>query len=194
MAKNKIIFGGEVLIDLTGDTVSPETLANGVTAHDKSGELITGTSTKDSDTSDATAKVAEILTGKTAYVAGQKITGTMPNRSATSGADNATISTKAQQVAITQGYHDGAGKVQISSTEQAKIIASNIKTGISILGVTGTYGGESIKAGPASFTPTKNGGTVLPTSGNDYITQVTVAAIPYVETENASGGITVTIA
>ena len=39
---------------------------------------------------------------------------------------------------INAGYHNGSGKVSISSTEQAKIIASNIKKGVSILGVTGT--------------------------------------------------------
>lgn len=43
MAVNKITYGGSTLIDLTGDSVTPETLANGVTAHDKSGAKITGT-------------------------------------------------------------------------------------------------------------------------------------------------------
>lgn len=43
MAVNKVIFGGETVIDLTNDTVTPETLAKGVTAHDKSGAAITGT-------------------------------------------------------------------------------------------------------------------------------------------------------
>lgn len=40
---NKIIYGGRTLIDLTEDTVSPETLGKGVTAHDKSGMPIVGT-------------------------------------------------------------------------------------------------------------------------------------------------------
>lgn len=40
---NKVVFGGETLIDLTGDSVTPETLAVGITAHDKSGEQIVGT-------------------------------------------------------------------------------------------------------------------------------------------------------
>ena len=40
---NKIIYDGSTLIDLTSDTVTPETLLQGFTAHDKSGALITGT-------------------------------------------------------------------------------------------------------------------------------------------------------
>lgn len=43
MAINKIIYGGETLIDLTEDTVTPETLAKGATAHDKTGAAIVGT-------------------------------------------------------------------------------------------------------------------------------------------------------
>lgn len=43
MTINKVIFGGETLVDLTNDTVSTDTLAKGVTAHDKTGAQITGT-------------------------------------------------------------------------------------------------------------------------------------------------------
>lgn len=42
MENNKIIYGGKVLIDLTGDTVTASDLKVGVTAHDKSGAVITG--------------------------------------------------------------------------------------------------------------------------------------------------------
>lgn len=42
MKKNKIIYGGKVLLDLTNDTVSSDTLIEGITAHDKSGRIITG--------------------------------------------------------------------------------------------------------------------------------------------------------
>ena len=76
---NKVIYGGDVLIDLTGDTVTVDKLLSGITAHDKSGAKITGTCTYDADTSDATAGVAEVLAEKTAYVSGAKITGTMKN-------------------------------------------------------------------------------------------------------------------
>ena len=119
MAINKVIYGGDTLIDLTGDTVENQYLSYGITAHDKSGAIITGTNTKDSDTTDATATVSEILATKTAYVNKNKITGQMPNNGAVTG----TISTKAQEYTVPQGYHDGSGKVSISSTEQDKIIA-----------------------------------------------------------------------
>ena len=186
---NKVIYGGTVLIDLTSDTVTASDLAYGVLAHDRSGAVITGTSTKDSDTTDANAAAAEILSGKTAYVNKNKITGTMPNRGAVSG----TISTKAGVYTIQNGYHDGSGTVSIDSTEQAKIIATNIKSGVTILGVEGTYSGEAISVqANKNATPSTTSQTILPDSGYDYLAQVTVASIPYTETPNTYG-ITVTI-
>lgn len=188
---NKVVLGDETLIDLTADTITADKLAEGVTAHDRTGAPITGTSTLDADTSDATATAAEILATKTAYVNGTKLTGTMPNRGAVTG----TITTKAQQYTIPQGYHDGSGKVSISSTEQAKIIASNIKQGVEILGVTGTMTGkDDMKLTTKTATPTLASQTVLPGAGFDGLSQVTVEAIPVTRVDNAQGGVTVTIA
>lgn len=188
---NKVIYGGQTLIDLTGDTVTASDILTGKKAHDKSGAQITGTCSYDADTSDANATAAEILATKTAYVAGSKITGSMPNRGAVTG----TISTKTQQYTIQNGYHDGSGKVSISSTEQAKIIAGNIRQGVTILGVEGTMSGsEDVHAQTKTVTPATTAQTVTPDTGYNYLTQVTVNAIQYVETDNASGGITVTIA
>ena len=188
---NKIIYAGRTLIDLTADTVTADKLAEGVTAHDKSGAVITGTNTYDSDTSDDTAAVAEILSGKTAHARGTQLTGTMPNNGAVTG----TISTKAQEYTIAQGYHDGSGKVSISSTEQAKLIPANIRQGVTVLGVEGSMSGqEDVNAQAKTVTPTNAQQVVTPDATYNYLSQVTVNAIPYVETDNSAGGITVTIA
>ena len=189
MAINKVIFGNQVKIDLTSDTVEQSKLLDGYTAHDASGEIITGTCTFDSDTTDANATASEILNTKTAYVNKNKITGSMPNRGAVAG----TIATKAGVYNIQNGYHDGSGTVAIDSTEQAKIIAENIKSGVEILGVEGTYTGEAVTAQTKSATPYTTAQTILPDSGYDYLSQVNIAAIAYTETPNAQGGVTVTI-
>lgn len=188
---NKIIYGGKTLIDLTGDTVTAGDLAKGITAHDKSGATITGTSTLDSDTSADTAAVAEVLTGRTFHARGTALTGTMPNNGKVSG----TIKTVAGTYTIPQGYHDGSGTVAIDADEQAKLVAANIREGIEILGVTGTMSGtEEVKAQSKTATPSTTSQTITPDTGYNYLSQVTVAAIPYVESDNAAGGITVTIA
>lgn len=187
---NKVVYNGTTLIDLTADTVTADKILSSYTAHDSSGAAITGTCLYDVNSQDGTAQVSEILTGKTAYARGTKLTGTMPNR----GAQTSTISNKTDSITIQQGYHDGSGKVTISSTEQAKIVAGNIKQGVTVLGVTGTLEPSSnIKAHSQTVTPTASEQTVLPGAGFDYLSQVTVEAIPYVETENSAGGLTVTI-
>ena len=81
MGVNKVEYGDRTLIDLTNDTVSPESLKKGFTAHDKTGELITGTlesSIPDGyvDTSGATAEPIDICIDKTAFVNGELVTGT----------------------------------------------------------------------------------------------------------------------
>ena len=192
MAKaiSKVVYDGRVLIDLTADTVVANKLLSGYTAHGADGNEITGSCTYDSNTQDATASDAEILSGKTAYVKGTKKTGTMPNRGAVTG----TISTVDSVYTIPQGYHDGSGSVSIDATEQSKLIATNIREGITVLGVTGTMSGtEDAKPQAKTVTPTSSQQVVLPDEGYNYLSQVTVSAVPYTETDNSAGGLTATI-
>jgi len=81
---------------------------------------------------DATAVAADILTSKTAYVGANKVTGNMTNR----GAVNGSITTNAGTYTVAVGYHDGGGKVTANITN---LIAANIKSGVTVGGVAGTY-------------------------------------------------------
>lgn len=190
MGNSKIIYGNETLIDLTADTVVAGKLLSGYTAHGADGELVTGTCDYDMKTSTFTATASEILATKTAGVNGQTVTGSMTNN----GGVTLTIDDKNDEIAIAVGYHDGSGKAVIDATEKAKIIAENIKRGVTLLGVTGTCDPASgITVQSKTVTPYTTEQTVLPDSGYDYLSQVTVSAIAYTSVLNAAGGYTVTI-
>ena len=181
---------GTVLIDLTTDTAVAADVASGKYFHLATGQRVQGSSTKDSDTTDANAAASEILSGKTAYVNKNKITGEMTNN----GAISAVLTTKTGTYTVPAGFHNGLGSVGIDSTEQNKIIPGNIKSGVTILGVEGTYSGEAVTAGSLSATPYLTEKTDLPSDiSKDYFSQVTVAAITITESDNAAGGKTVTI-
>lgn len=190
MAVSKVIYGGNVLIDLTGDTITKDKVLAGYKAHGADGEVIDGSCAFDVDSSGATATAAEILAGKKAAVKGAMVNGTMKNNGAVTGS----ISAKTEQYTVPQGYHDGSGKVGIASAEQAKIIPTNIREGVTVLGVTGTMSGtEDANPQAKTVTPSTTAQQVLPDEGYNYLSQVTVNAIPYSESENSAGGTTVTI-
>lgn len=185
---NKVVFGNTTVMDISDTTADPSKVLASEKFYDRSGAPQTGACTYDADTSDANATAAEILDTKTAYVNGNKLTGSMPNR----GAVTLTIDDINDELAIQNGYHDGSGVAKLDATEKAKIVAGNIKKDVTILGVTGTYEGSATPTSAAkTVTPYTTAKTYLPSGEStpvDYYSQVTVNAISYVEQDNAQGG------
>ena len=188
---NKFNYFGTTIFDISGVTVDETTLANGVTAADKDGNIITGTNTYDSDTSADTAMPAEILATKTAHARGAQLTGSMPNR----GAIAEVIDDKDDVITIPVGYHDGSGTVQLDATEKSKVIAGNIKSGVVLLGVTGDYtGSENVHLQAKTATPSNAQQVITADQNYTGLSQVTINAIPYTETPTpGTNGVTVTI-
>ena len=83
----------------------------------------------------ATAVAGDILSGKTAWVNGNKITGSIVDR----GAVNTTVNV-GNTYTIPVGYHNGSGKVTAGGNID-NLKAENIKKGVTILGITGTWEG-----------------------------------------------------
>ena len=186
---NKVVNGetGDVLIDLSGDSLlNASQLASGVTAHTRSGAPVTGTNANDMDTSTFNATASQILSGATAGVQGSKVTGTMTNNGAVAG----TIGAKNGSYTVPVGYHDGSGKVTL--TNVSALTPGNLKSGVNVLGIVGEYSGEAASLQSKSVTPSFSSQTVTADSGYDALSQVTVAAIPYSETDNSAGGKTAT--
>ena len=187
---NQVVYDGTTLIDLTSDTAVATDVLSGKYFHLASGQRVQGTCDYDSNTTDADAVASEILSGKYAYVNKVKVQGSMTNN----GSNNVTV-TSLSGTSIPAGYYSGAGKAVIDSTSASNLSANNIREGVTILGIEGTLVPESQPTvGPATATPTSSQQVITAASLNlDYITQVTVNAIPYTETDNAQGGKTVVI-
>ena len=183
MAINKVMWGDETLIDLTGDTIEAQYIIQKKTAHDRTGNKIEGTCPYDADTSEATATADEILEGEKAYCNGNEVIGTMPRRENVAGV----ISRVDTPYSIDLGYHDGSGKVRIDPEEAKKIQSANIRDGVEILGVKGSMTGtEAVETEEGVAKPKTTDQLITPTPGK-YFTQVLVEAIPYVETANTFG-------
>lgn len=114
------------------DKIIPENIKKDVSILGVIGTLEASTGI---DTSDATAIAENILSGKTAYVAGEKVTGTMPDKTNIS---NATLATKTESYTIPKGYHDGTKEVSINIFAVSDLKPENVKKGKTILGIAGT--------------------------------------------------------
>lgn len=83
MGINKVDFGDENLIDLTSDTVAPEYLQQGYTAHNAAGDLITGTSTYDMDSNTIQSDISQIKQNTNDILTDTQVIGTTSDTGAT---------------------------------------------------------------------------------------------------------------
>ena len=131
------------------------------------------------------ALVGEVLGGKLFYSDDPttQLTGTMPDNST----DNVEV-TDIDGTLIPEGYYNGTGSALLSAAEAAKVIAGNIKDGVTILGVLGTLSGASVLTGDAVVAEVLAGKTFY---SNDAGTQLT-GTMPDNEGDNASTSSSVT--
>ena len=216
MAVNKVVYGTTVLVDLTGDSVTPDKLAKGETAHDAAGEPITGTMEPGIDTSDATATAGEILKNKTAYVKGKKVTGTLryyPESPSiysygyiTGDIENVSVMTYREQeyLKITSSNIENPVAYLKNSQVYCGTLLSNLgdaaasdvaegKTFTSINGlkVTGTAKSSTPTLQEKTITPSSAEQTVTPDPGYDGLSSVTVEGDANLVPGNIKSGVSI---
>lgn len=120
-------------LDTSDATATAGDIRTGKTAY-VDGEKITGNLVPGVDTSDANAVAGDIRTGKTAYVGGSKITGSAPAKEAT------TITPTTTDQTVAAGTHL-TGILTIKG--DPNLVAENIKSGVTIFGIEGTYTGPT---------------------------------------------------
>lgn len=119
MPVNKVVYGDSTLIDLTEDTVAADKLLAGYTAHAADGTPITGTA-EVVDTSDADATETDLAEGKTAYVNGVKVTGSIPQESLSEGPGDTDITVHFTKDSLVSSLN--TFELQRASTKEKRII------------------------------------------------------------------------
>lgn len=126
-------------VDVSSDTVTEDTLFEGITAHDKTGSQITGTFTIDSEITEQQNLISQIKSALEGKAAGEGGSSEPVLQTKT-----ITPSTSQQTVSPDSGY-DGLSSVIIEG--DSDLVSSNIKSGVNIFGVTGSYEGSGGSGG-----------------------------------------------
>lgn len=206
MAVNKVVYGTTVLVDLTGDSVTPDKLAKGETAHDAAGEPITGTVEPGIDTSDATATASDMAEGVTAYVKGEKVTGNVPVRAGVKWVSETTtagwnasdsslwLSGEIAEKRIFESrsiFNMYCSGERLGDATAADVAEGKTFTSYAGLKVTGTAKASVPTLQAKTVTPSAAEQTVTPDSGYDGLSSVTVEGDANLVPGNIKSGVSI---